>query len=137
MEYLPYLCIQSHTFLNGAVLHFNGVYGCSVNFATSQHPLEKAHVVLLCHRLLRLQTTYRAVVQTSITILDFLTYNFFQTKYLRQPFLDFDFCNLSFSGDVVYKERWWHWHKLRYTDYDYLQTFFYWFILRLYEHFPC
>jgi hypothetical protein len=25
---------------------------------------------------------------------------------------DFDFCNLSSSGDVVYKERWWHWPKL-------------------------
>jgi hypothetical protein len=26
-------------------------------------------------------------------------------KYLRQPSIDFDFCNLSFSGDVVYRER--------------------------------
>jgi hypothetical protein len=23
----------------------------------------------------------------------------------------FDFCNLSSSGDVVYKECWWHWHN--------------------------
>jgi hypothetical protein len=35
----------------------------------------------------------------------FLTYNFFRKKYLRQPSIDFDFCNLSSSGDVVYKER--------------------------------
>ena len=37
---------------------------------------------------------------------------FFRKQYLRQPSIDFDFCNLSSSGDVVYKECWWHWHKL-------------------------
>jgi hypothetical protein len=26
--------------------------------------------------------------------------------------MDFDVCNLLSSGDVIYKERWWHWHKL-------------------------
>jgi hypothetical protein len=74
---------------------------------------------LLCHRLLCLQRTYRTVVHTNIKILDFLTYNLFRIKYLRQPSINFDFCNLSSSGDIVYKDRWWHWHKLRYTDSDY------------------
>ena len=27
-------------------------------------------------------------------------------KYLRQPSIDFHFCNISSSCDVVYKERW-------------------------------
>ena len=27
-------------------------------------------------------------------------------KYLRQPSIDFDFCNISSSCDVVYKGRW-------------------------------
>jgi len=31
---------------------------------------------------------------------------FFRKKYLRQLSIDFEFCNLSSSGDVVYKERW-------------------------------
>jgi hypothetical protein len=33
----------------------------------------------------------------------------------------FDVCNLSFSGNVVYKERWGHWHKMA-TDlfYDFV-----------------
>jgi hypothetical protein len=30
----------------------------------------------------------------------FLTYDFFRKKYLRQPSIDIDFCNLSSSGDV-------------------------------------
>ena len=29
----------------------------------------------------------------------------FQNKYLRQPSIDFDFCNISSSSDVVYKGR--------------------------------
>ena len=116
MEYLSLLCIQSHSFLNGAVLHLNGVYAVPL---TSQYLLEKVHVALLCHRLLCLQRTYRTVVHTNIKILDFLTYNLFRIKYLRQPSINFDFCNLSSSGDIVYKDRWWHWHKLRYTDSDY------------------
>jgi hypothetical protein len=35
-------------------------------------------------------------------------------KYWRQPSINFYFCNLSSSGDIVYlyKEHWWHWHKL-------------------------
>ena len=37
---------------------------------------------------------------------------FFLEKYLRQPSMDFDVCNLLSSGDVIYKECWWHWHKL-------------------------
>ena len=58
-------------------------------------------------------------MHTDIKILDFLTYNFFRTKYLRQRSINFDICNLSSSGDIVYKDRWWHWHKLRFTDSDY------------------
>ena len=30
---------------------------------------------------------------------------FFRNKYLRQPSIDFDFCNISSSCDVVYKGR--------------------------------
>ena len=41
----------------------------------------------------------------------------FQNKYLRQPSIDFDFCNISSSSDVVYKGRW-------------LTQAGYWFILR-------
>ena len=71
---------------------------------TSQHPVKKH--MLLRHRLLRSQTTYRTVVHTKIKFSNcFLTYNFFRIKYLRQPSIDFDLCNLSSSGDVVYKER--------------------------------
>ena len=29
----------------------------------------------------------------------------FRKKYLRQPSIDFDFCNISSSCDVVYKGR--------------------------------
>ena len=29
-----------------------------------------------------------------------------RNKYLRQPTIDFDFCNISSSCDVVYKRRW-------------------------------
>ena len=35
-----------------------------------------------------------------------------KNTFKRQPSIDFDFCNLSSSGDVVYKEHWWHRHKL-------------------------
>ena len=49
----------------------------------TQYPLKKD--MLFRYRLLRLQTTYRTVMNTSI---------------------NFDVCNLSSSGDVVYKERW-------------------------------
>ena len=31
--------------------------------------------------------------------------NPFRNKYLRQPSIDFDFCNISSSCDVVYKGR--------------------------------
>ena len=48
----------------------------------------------------------------------------FRKKYLRQPSIDFDFCNISSSCDVVYKERW-------------LTQAGYWFILRFCEHFTC
>ena len=34
-----------------------------------------------------------------------MTNNVFLKKYLRQPSIDFIVCNLSSSGDVVYKER--------------------------------
>jgi hypothetical protein len=47
-----------------------------------------------------------------------------RNKYLRQPSIDFDFCNKSSSCDVVYKGRW-------------LTQAGYWFILRLCEHFTC
>ena len=30
----------------------------------------------------------------------------FRNKYLRQPSIDFDFCNISSSCDVVYKGCW-------------------------------
>ena len=36
------------------------------------------------------------------------TYIFFRNIYLRQPSTDFDFWNLTYSGDVVSKEHWWH-----------------------------
>ena len=37
----------------------------------------------------------------------FLTNNFFcGKKYLRQPSINFDVCNLSSSVDVIYNERW-------------------------------
>ena len=45
-------------------------------------------------------------------------------KYLRQPSIDFDFCNISSFCDVVYKERW-------------LTQAGYWIILRFCEHFTC
>ena len=48
----------------------------------------------------------------------------FRNKYLRQPSIDFDFCNISSSCDVVYKGRW-------------LTQAGYWFILRFCEHFAC
>ena len=50
--------------------------------------------------------------------------NPFRNKYLRQPSIDFDFCNISSSCDVVYKGRW-------------LTHAGYWFILRFCEHFTC
>jgi hypothetical protein len=42
----------------------------------------------------------------------FSTYNFFPGKNTWQQSIYFDFWNLSSSGGIVYKERWWHWHKL-------------------------
>jgi hypothetical protein len=45
-------------------------------------------------------------------------------KYLRQPSIDFDFCNISSSCDVVYKGHW-------------LTQAGYWFILPFCEHFAC
>jgi hypothetical protein len=51
----------------------------------------------------------------------------FQTSvYIRQQSIDFVFCNLSSSGDVVYRKRWWHWHKLV-TDLFYILWAFYLF----------
>ena len=56
---------------------------------TLQHTLKKQ--MLLHHRLLRLQTTYRTVVHTNVKILEsFLDINFLQKKYLRQPSIDAD-----------------------------------------------
>jgi hypothetical protein len=48
----------------------------------------------------------------------------FRNKYLRQPSIDFDFCNISSSCEVVYKGRW-------------LTQAGYWYILRFCEHFTC
>jgi hypothetical protein len=48
----------------------------------------------------------------------------FRKKYLRQPSIDCDFCNISSACDVVYKWRW-------------LTQAGYWFILRFCEHFTC
>jgi hypothetical protein len=45
-------------------------------------------------------------------------------KYLRQPSIDFNFCNISSCCDVVYKGRW-------------LTQAGYRFILRFCEHFTC
>jgi hypothetical protein len=50
--------------------------------------------------------------------------NKFRNKYLRQPSIDFDFCNISSSCDLVYKGLW-----LTQTGYR--------FILRFCEHFTC
>ena len=47
-----------------------------------------------------------------------------RNKYLRQPSIDFEFCNISSSCDVVYKGR-------RLTQAGY------WFILWFCEHFTC
>ena len=53
--------------------------------------------------------SYRTVVHTNIKMpVLFFTYIFFPNKYLRQSSMDFDFWNLTSSGDIVYKERWWH-----------------------------
>jgi hypothetical protein len=46
----------------------------------------------------------------------------FRKKYLRQPSIDFHFCNISSFCDVVYKGRW-------------LTQAGYWFILWFCEHF--
>jgi hypothetical protein len=47
--------------------------------------------MLLRHRLLRLQTTYRTMVHTNVKILEsFLDIIFLQKKYLRQPSIDSD-----------------------------------------------
>ena len=48
----------------------------------------------------------------------------FRNKYLRQPSIDFDFCNISSSCDVVYKGRW-------------LTQAGSWFIFRFCQHFTC
>ena len=48
----------------------------------------------------------------------------FRKKYLRQPSMDFHFCNISSSCDVVYKGR-------------LLTQAGYWFILRFCGHFTC
>ena len=57
-----------------------------------------------------LVNSYRTVVHTIIKmpVWFFFAYIFLRKKYLRQlqPSIDFDFCILSSSGDVVYKERW-------------------------------
>jgi len=51
--------------------------------------------------------SYRTVGHTNIKMpVLFLTYIFSPKKYLRHPSIDFDFCNLLSSGDVVYKECW-------------------------------
>ena len=51
-----------------------------------------------------------------------LTQKKFREQYLRQPSIDFHFCNISSSCDVVYNGRW-------------LTQAGYWFILRFREHF--
>jgi len=51
--------------------------------------------------------SYRIVVHTNIDILELLhDLKLFPEKYIRQPSIDFDVCNLSSSVDVIYKERW-------------------------------
>jgi len=58
--------------------------------------------------------SYMIVVHTSIIILVLLLdiYFFPEKILLRRPLIDFDFCYWSFSGNVVYDERWWHWYML-------------------------
>ena len=85
----------------------NSFYGCSVNLTTPPWKSTCCCIIVFS------DYKQHTVVHTSIKFSNcFLTYNFFRKKCLRQPSIDFDFSNLSSSGDVVYKERWWHWHKL-------------------------
>jgi hypothetical protein len=51
--------------------------------------------------------SYRIVVHNKHNNSRIVFTDIFRTKYLIQPFMDFDFWNLTSSGDVVYKERWW------------------------------
>jgi hypothetical protein len=49
--------------------------------------------------------SYRIVVHTNMIVPILVLYlYFFRNKYLKQPSIDFDIYNLTFSGDVVYKE---------------------------------
>ena len=84
--------------LIGTVLHKRLVTAVQL---TLQHPLEKAHVVASS------SDPFTNNIQDSGAYKHklFLDIIFFLKKYLRQTSIDFDFCNLSSSGDVVYKER--------------------------------
>jgi hypothetical protein len=63
-----------------------------------------------------LQGRFREVMHNNYT------YKNIPEKYLRQSSIDFDFCNLTSSCDVVYKGRWWYWHDKLVTDlfYDFV-----------------
>ena len=71
---------------------------------TSQHPLEKAHVVVSSFPLFTNNIQDRGAYKQKLSNC-FFTYIFLLKKYFRQPYIDFDFCNLSSSGGIVYKER--------------------------------
>jgi hypothetical protein len=76
-----------------------------------QHSLEKADVVASssapCTSNIQDRGGYKHKI---FWLVSWHTISFLK-KYLRQLSIDFDICNLSSSGDIVYKERWWHWHK--------------------------
>ena len=74
---------------------------------TLQHPLAQTHVLASSSAPFTNNIHESTVVHSNIKILElFFEIYFFRKNYLRQPSIDFDFCNLSSSGDVVYKERW-------------------------------
>ena len=78
---------------------------------TSQHPLEKAHAVASSSSPITNNIQDRcAYKHKNSRIVSW--HNIFRKKYVRKQSIDFGFRNLSSSGDVVYKERWWHWHKV-------------------------
>ena len=79
---------------------------------TLQHPLEKAHVVASSSAPFTNKIQDRGAYKYINSPIVSWHILFSGKNTLGQPSIDFDFCNLSSSGDVLYKERWWRWHKL-------------------------
>ena len=100
---MPLTVFRKSYFLPWAVLH-KRFYAVSL---TSQHPLEKAHVVALSTS----KQDRGAFKHTNYRIVPWNKKHSGKTTF-RQPSIDFHFCNVSSSGDVVYMERWRHLHKL-------------------------